>query len=143
VTSGIVHERTLHARDRSTGCQKAIAAKIVDGKGDYVLALKGNQEQLFEDAQFVMLCHMQHDFVGCPVSRHVEVEQGYGRLEARTYYHITGPSHLRGRSEWKGLKTNGAAVRVYEENGVEKRDIRCSALNTACDKKAHNVTDGV
>ena len=59
-----------------------------------------------------------------PVSRHIEVEEGHGRLEARTYYQITAPSHLRGRSEWKGLKTIGAAIRVYEQNGVEKRDIR-------------------
>lgn len=108
----------------AAGCQKAIAAKIVNGKGDYVLALKGNQEKLLEDVQFEMLCHMQDGFVGSSVSRHVEVEQGHGRLEARTYYQITAPSNLRGRSEWKGLKTIGAAVRVYEENGVEKRDIR-------------------
>ena len=108
----------------AAGCQKAIAAKIVNGKGDYVLALKGNQQKLFEDVQFVMHCHMQDEFVGSPVSRHVEVEQGHGRLEARTYYQITAPSHLRGRSEWKGLKTIGAAVRVYEENGVEKCDTR-------------------
>ena len=108
----------------AAGCQKAIAAKIVDGKGDFVLALKGNHEKLFKDVQFTMLCHMQDDFVGSPVSRHVEVEQGHGRVEARTYYQITAPSHLHGRSEWKGLKTIGAAVRVYEENGVEKRDIR-------------------
>jgi predicted transposase YbfD/YdcC len=108
----------------AAGCQKAIAAKIIDGKGDYVLALKGNQEKLFEDAQLVMLSHMQDDFNGSPVSRHVEVEEGHGRVEARTYYQITAPSHLHGRSEWKGLKTIGAAVRVYEENGVEKRDIR-------------------
>lgn len=108
----------------AAGCQKAIAAKIVEGKGDYVLALKGNQEKLLDDVQFVMLCHMKDGFVGSPVSRHVEVEQGHGRLEARTYYQITAPSYLHGRSEWKGLKTIGAAVRVYEENGVEKRDIR-------------------
>jgi len=108
----------------AAGCQKAIAAKIVDGKGDYVLALKGNHEKLLDDVELVMLHHMQDDFVGCPVSRHIEVEEGHGRLEARTYYQITAPSHLRGRSEWKGLKTIGAAVRVYEEKGVEKRDIR-------------------
>jgi predicted transposase YbfD/YdcC len=108
----------------AAGCQKAIAAKIVDGKGDYVLALKGNHEKLLDDVKLVMLHHMQDDFVGCPVSRHIEVEEGHGRLEARTYYQITAPSHLRGRSEWKGLKTIGAAVRVYEEKGVEKRDIR-------------------
>ena len=37
---------------------------------------------------------------------------------------MTAPSYLHGRSEWKGLKTMGAAVRVYEENGIEKRDVR-------------------
>ena len=33
------------------GCQREIAAQIHEGKGDYVLALKGNQEHLYEDAQ--------------------------------------------------------------------------------------------
>src|SRR6202162_1989578 len=33
------------------GCQKAIAAKIVAAGGDYVLAVKGNQEHLLEDIQ--------------------------------------------------------------------------------------------
>jgi predicted transposase YbfD/YdcC len=108
----------------AAGCQKTIAAKIVEGKGDYLLALKGNQEKLFLDVEFLMLGHIRDDFVDCPVSRHVEVEQGHGRLESRTYYQITAPSYLHGRSEWKGLKSIGAAVRVYEENGVEKRDIR-------------------
>lgn len=108
----------------AAGCQKTIAAKIVEGKGDYVLALKGNQEKLFRDVELLLLARMQDNFAGCPVSRHVEVEQGHGRLESRTYYQMTVPSHLRGRSEWKGLKTIGAAVRVYEENGIEKRDIR-------------------
>ena len=38
------------------------------------------------------------------------------RLPCRRYLH--------GRSEWKGLKTVGAAVRIYEENGVQKSDTR-------------------
>ena len=108
----------------AAGCQKNIAAQIVDGKGDFVLALKGNQGQLHDDVRLLMDCHMQDDFADCPVSRHVEVEQGHGRLEARSYYQITAPSYLHGRSEWKGLKTIGAAVRVYEENGVKKSDTR-------------------
>ncbi len=108
----------------AAGCQKTIAAKIVQGKGDYVLALKGNQEKLFHDVALLMLGHIQDDSAGGPVSRYVEVEQGHGRLEARTYYQMTAPSYLHGRSEWKGLKTIGAAVRVYEEKGIEKRDVR-------------------
>ena len=108
----------------AAGCQKNIARQIVEGKGDYVLALKGNHEKLFDEVQLLLGCHMRDDFAGCPVSRHVEVEQGHGRLEARQYYQITAPSHLHGRSQWKGLKTIGVAIRTYEENGVEKTDAR-------------------
>jgi predicted transposase YbfD/YdcC len=125
----------------AAGCQKTIAAKIVEGKGDYVLALKGNQEKLFQDVELLLLAHMQDDFAGCPVSRHVEVEQGHGRLESRTYYQMTAPSYLHGRSEWKGLKTIGAAIRIYEENGIEKRDIRyyISSLRRNGQQFAHAV----
>jgi len=108
----------------AAGCQKNIAAKIVDGKGDFVLALKGNQGKLFDDAQLLLGCHIRDDFANCPVSRHVEIEKGHGRLEERRYYQITAPDYLHGRSEWKGLKTIGAAVRIYEENGVQKTDTR-------------------
>jgi len=108
----------------AAGCQKAIASQIVQGKGNYVLALKGNQGKLFDDVRLLLDCHIQDDFANCPVSRHIEVEQGHGRLESRTYYQIAAPTYLHGRSEWKGLKTIGAAVRVYQENGVEKSDTR-------------------
>lgn len=108
----------------AAGCQKAIAAQIVQGKGDYVLALKANQKKLLQDVEFLMLGPLQDDHAGGPVSRYVEVEQGHGRLESRTYYQMAAPSYLHGRAEWKGLKTIGAAVRVYEEKGIEKRDVR-------------------
>ena len=108
----------------AAGCQKNIAAQIVNSKGDYVLALKANQGKLFDDVRLLFGCHMKDDFADCPVSRHIEVEQGHGRLESRSYYQMTAPTYLHGRSAWKGLKSIGAAVRVYEENGVEKSDTR-------------------
>lgn len=33
------------------GCQKAIAEQIIKQKGDYVLGLKGNQGNLYEDVK--------------------------------------------------------------------------------------------
>ena len=33
------------------GCQKDIAAKIIDGGGEYVLAVKENQPHLYEDIE--------------------------------------------------------------------------------------------
>lgn len=125
----------------AAGCQKNIAAQIVQSKGDYVLALKGNQGKLFDEVRWLMDCHLRDDFAGCPVSRHVEVEQGHGRLESRTYYQVTAPSDLHGRSDWKGLKTIGAVVRVYEENGVEKSATRyyVSSLRRNGQRFAHAV----
>jgi predicted transposase YbfD/YdcC len=54
---------------------------------------------------------------------------------------MTAPSYLHGRAEWKKLKTIGAAVRVYEENGSEKRDIRyyISSLRRNGPQFAHAV----
>ncbi len=108
----------------AAGCQKNIAAQIIDGKGDYVLAAKGNHSKLFDDVQLSLAPYLHNDEPSRLVSRYVEVEQGHGRLESRTYYQITAPSYLHGRADWKGVKTIGAAVRVYEENGVEKSDTR-------------------
>lgn len=38
------------------GCQKAIAEKITDKGGDYLLALKGNQSSLHEDVRLHFEC---------------------------------------------------------------------------------------
>lgn len=108
----------------AAGCQKNIAAQIVNGKGDYVLALKGNQGKLFDDVRWLLDCHLRDDFADCPVSRYVEAEEGHGRLEERRYYQMTAPDYLSGRSAWKGLKTIGAAVRICHENGVQTTDTR-------------------
>lgn len=109
----------------AAGCQKNIAAQIIAQKGDYVLALKGNQGNLFREAQMLLDDAIHEDLGDRCVSRHVEVEQGHGRLEARRYYQLTVPRFLPGRSAWKGLKTFGAVVRTYEERDVEKTDVRC------------------
>lgn len=64
-----------------------------------------------------MDCYIRDGFADCPVSHYVESEKGHGRVEERRYCQMTAPSQLHGRSAWERLKTIGAAVRVYEENG--------------------------
>ncbi len=108
----------------AAGCQKNIAKQIVAGDGDYVLALKSNHPKLHEAVQDLFLKHFEDDFSGVPVSRHEESETGHGRAEQRLYYQLTAPKNLPGRSVWAGLKTIGAAVRIYEQNGIEKSDVR-------------------
>jgi predicted transposase YbfD/YdcC len=108
----------------AAGCQKNIAKQIVAGDGDYVLALKSNHPKLFEAVQAIFLTHFENDFAGVPVSRYEESETGHGRIEQRLYYQLTVPKNLVGRDLWAGLKTIGAAVRIYEQNGIEKSDVR-------------------
>lgn len=108
----------------AAGCQKNIAEQIIDGKGDYVLALKKNHPTLYEEVHSFFMEQFQDDFASCSVSRFEESETSHGRIEHRVYYQVTAPKDLYGRAEWLGLKTIGAAVRTYEQDGVENMDVR-------------------
>jgi len=108
----------------AAGCQKNIAGQIIDGGGDYVLALKKNHPTLYDEVESFFADHLEDDFAGYPVSRYEESETSHGRIERRTYSQVTVPGNLYGRDDWKGLKTLGAAVREYEQDGVRKSDVR-------------------
>lgn len=108
----------------AAGCQKHTAAKIVDGGGDYVLALKGNQGNLHLAVQEWTITQMENDFADLTARHHEEVVKGHGRVDRLIYYHMNAPDSLPGRNNWKGLRTIGVAVRVSEQGGKETSDIR-------------------
>ncbi len=108
----------------AAGCQKNIAQQIVDQEGDYLLALKGNQETLFQAVQDYIIQQMENDFADVPVSRWQEHETSHGRVEQRYYYQLAAPPDLRGRGPWPSLKTIGIAIRSYEHNGKEISAVR-------------------
>ena len=72
------------------GTQKAIAKQIIDGGGDYVLALKGNQETLHQ----AVINHLDEQFDGnlAGVKCALETsEKGHGREETRSYFQLPAP----------------------------------------------------
>jgi len=80
------------------GTQKEIAARIVARKADYVLALKGNQGTLEEDAALFFADPVLA--ADCPC--HEETTSGHGRIEERTV-RAAGAAWLAERhTEWKG-----------------------------------------
>ena len=93
------------------GTQKAIAAQIVDGEADYVLALKGNQGTLHQavidyiDEQVRERLRRRRTLVGIRPS-----ETGHGREEIRSYIQMPVPDDLPGCELWKGLKSIGVAI---------------------------------
>jgi predicted transposase YbfD/YdcC len=90
------------------GCQKEIAAKIVEKGGDYVLALKGNQENFYKDVEKLFADALENDFAGLDHQECRTQEKDHGRNETRLYYVVDVPKEWRERyAEWKDLKTLG------------------------------------
>ena len=108
------------------GTQTAIAAKIVDGGGDYVLPVKGNQGGLEQAVMDFFADQMEDDFARVKVSRFETTETHHGRVEKRSYYQVNVPDDLPGRQRWKGLRTLGLVIRTREVNGLETDEIQCS-----------------
>lgn len=108
----------------AAGCQREIAAKIIDGGGDYDLALKGNQETLHRQVQDHVVAHMENDFADVAARKHEEVIKGHGRVDTLTYYQMPVPDTLTTAKKRKGLKSIGIAIRVSVQGGKETSDVR-------------------
>ena len=77
------------------GCQTAIAGQIVRQGGEYVLAVKDNQEQLHSDIADTFRYVADDNWVGVAHHHTRTVEAGHGRIETRDYWLITEPDYLR------------------------------------------------
>ena len=108
----------------AAGCQKEIAAKIIAGGGDYVLALKGNQGKLHQAVVDYITTHMENEFKRVPARKHTERLRGHGRDDEITYYQLEVPEELPSRSKWKGLRTIGVAIRYSEQGKSWTTDVR-------------------
>jgi predicted transposase YbfD/YdcC len=106
------------------GTQKAIAAEIVKQGADFVLALKGNQEKLFNDVVNYIDKQSETDFVDVDARRHTTEETAHGRHEFRHYIHMPAPRNLFGRDSWVGLNTIGKVVSVCQRDGKETVEVR-------------------
>jgi predicted transposase YbfD/YdcC len=106
------------------GTQKDIAKQVIDGQGDYVLALKGNQEKLHDAVIDYITTHLDNDFADVDARRLVVTETLHGKTETRIYTHMPVPKDLPMLDEWEGLKSIGTVVRCYTKDGKEIADIR-------------------
>src|SRR6516164_5590312 len=97
------------------GAQKAIAADIIDGGGDFVLALKGNQETLHQ----AVIDHIDEKLEGEleGAQELVTTEKGHGRVETRTYLQLPAPEALPGFTLWEALKTIAIVTSLCHRDG--------------------------
>lgn len=115
------------------GAQKAIASRIIDGDGDYVLALKGNQETLHQAVIDYIDEQLEGELEGA--QEHVTVETGHGREETRTYLQLPAPEGLPGFGLWRALKTIAVVTSLCARDGKQTAEVRYYISSLAPDVK--------
>ena len=106
------------------GCQKEIAEKIRERKGDYVLTVKGNQNSLHDDIELYFNDAEREGFKGINHRYHTVLEKGHGRVERREYWSVSDIGWFGERALWKDMTSIGM-VKATRTTGttvtVEKR----------------------
>jgi len=113
------------------GCQKEIAAQIVNKNGDYLLAVKGNQKTLHEDIKTAFKVYKKEEETVFET-----LELNGTRVEKRVCKIMTDTSHIEHANQWKNLKTFiEIETEVYHKSTgkttTDKRYYISSQLNTS------------
>jgi len=82
-------------------CQKAIVKDITDRRADYVIGLKRNQPNMYEDAELYFTNELKR------LPKHDTSEKGHGRIEFRHYYLCTDKELLALHDDWTNLNGIG------------------------------------
>jgi predicted transposase YbfD/YdcC len=106
------------------GCQKAIARKIKERGGDYILTVKDNQEHLADDIRAVLTRAFDTDFAGLDHDTYTTRERGHGREEYRWYAVVHDTSGLRQADAWEGLTTVGMCYSERTIQGKTSAEVR-------------------
>lgn len=116
------------------GTQKEIARRIVDKGADYVLALKGNQTSLHEDAELFFADPVLA--AGCAAS--AQTDAGHGRVEERSCLAARADWVAQRHPEWEGLRSLAAvtARRIDKKTGRKSLETRYYITSLEPDPKA-------
>ena len=123
------------------GCQKDIAQKIVEKGGDYILALKGNQGNLYEDIQFLFDAFKNENWKDFNGQKLESYDKGHGRIETRKVWATEELGQLLQDHNWPGLR---CAIMVESEREIkgcksyEKR-LYISSLPAAAEKIGRSI----
>lgn len=108
-------------------CQKETAERIILNQGDYILQLKANQGNFYQDV-YAMFDekYMYESKNEDEYETFTTIEKSHGRIETRTCYVLNNLEYFEGYfKEWKGLKKIFAIKREIEQNGKKTTETSC------------------
>lgn len=124
------------------GCQKEIAANIIEKRADYVLALKGNHATVHEEVRDFFADAVRPCATECEDSAdtnkidfHQTIDKGHGRIETRRYWQSTDMDWFEDKARWKELKSFGMVESIRTVKGKSTIERRYYLSSLALDAK--------
>lgn len=122
------------------GCQKHVAADIIEAKADYVLALKDNHPTVHEEfRQYFDDAIPAGSKANTPRPNDLDfcetIDKGHGRIETRRYWQTTDIDWFEDKKLWRGLRSVGMVECIREVNGETSTERRLYLSSLDLDAK--------
>ena len=122
--------QTRMSRTLMWGCQKAIAANIKVGKGEFVIGVKGNQPKLLATIESFFDDHWDNgDWSKGRCKRFHTIEQTGGCQEDRSYYVATLPKRAVVFGNWPSVTAIGMVISVRQKGDEVTEEVRYYILS--------------
>jgi predicted transposase YbfD/YdcC len=109
------------------GTQTNIARTIVEAQADYVLSVKENQGNLYEDISVLFAVDQAQHFKYASFEYAQTTNKDHGRIEVRECWSTSNPDYLnliRNRENWVGLKSIAMVVGTRIIEGKQTKRVR-------------------
>ncbi len=118
------------------GCQKEIVKLITQKDADYVITLKKNQENLYDEVEKLFQSGISTGFQGIEHSTYKTEERGHGRHEIRHYVMLSQiESRLNPDSIWSNFNSVGMVESVRSLDGKTTVETRYFISSLESDAK--------
>ena len=125
------------------GCQFNIGNKIVEKQGHYLLGLKGNQGEFYDDVKLYLESHLATQFEGVAHSVHRSINGDHGRIETRDVWLTTDVDWLKARHpRWHSVQSIAMICSTRDIQGNISYEQRYY-ISSHGDKDAQCIANGI
>ncbi len=112
------------------GCQKAIVKQIIEQEADYIIALKKNQKNLYNQVEAIFKNAVISKYKEYKHTEYRFVDESHGRTVTRYYSVLNNVGHLVDpNNEWANLNSIGKVDTLRIANGEVKLESRYYILS--------------